>query len=92
VIATDSIKNIVNLVARENLRLSTKEYDVAIAKIFLDGYPQVERVNVELVETQWQRYHSTTSRMVSALPGSPMAIRSQKSSPRGLHRDFIWRR
>ena len=21
----------------------------------LDGYPQVERVNVELVETQWQR-------------------------------------
>jgi urate oxidase len=72
VIATDSIKNIVNVVARENLRLSTEESDVAIAKIFLDGYPQVERVNVELVETQWQRSHSTASRMVSALPGSAM--------------------
>jgi urate oxidase len=55
VIATDSIKNIVNVVARENLRLSTEEYGVAITKKFLDGYPQVERVNVELVETQWQR-------------------------------------
>jgi urate oxidase len=55
VIATDSIKNIVNVVARENLSLSTEEYGVAIAKKFLDNYPQVERVNVELVETQWQR-------------------------------------
>src|SRR5271165_4697203 len=53
-IATDSIKNIVNVVGRENLRLSTEEYGVAIAKKFLDGYPQVERVNVELVETQWR--------------------------------------
>jgi len=55
VIATDSIKNIVNVVGRDSLRLSTEEYGVAIAKKFLDGYPQVERVNVELVETQWQR-------------------------------------
>jgi urate oxidase len=55
VIATDSIKNIVNVVGRENLRLNTEEYGIAIAKKFLDGYPQVDRVNVELVETQWQR-------------------------------------
>ena len=55
VIATDSVKNIVNVVGRESLRLSTEEYGVAIAKKFLDGYAQVERVNVELVETQWQR-------------------------------------
>ena len=44
-----------NVVGRDSLRLSTEEYGVAIAKKFLDGYPQVERVNVELVETQWQR-------------------------------------
>lgn len=55
VIATDSIKNIVNVVGRENLSLSTEEYGLAIAKKLLDSYPQVERVNVELVETQWQR-------------------------------------
>ena len=40
VIATDSIKNIVNVVGRENVRLSTEEYGVAIAKKFLDGYPR----------------------------------------------------
>ena len=83
VIATDSIKNIVNVVGRENLRLNTEEYGVAIAKKFLDGYPQVDRVNVELVETHGSVCPSTASRMVSALPGSAMAIRSQKSSPRG---------
>ena len=55
VIATDSVKNIVNVVGRESLRLSTEDYGVAIAKKFLDSYAQVERVNVELVETQWQR-------------------------------------
>ena len=41
VIATDSVKNIVNVVGRESLRLSTEEYGVAIAKKFLDGYAQV---------------------------------------------------
>ena len=55
VIATDSVKNIVNVVGRESLRLSTEDYGVAIAKKFLDNYPQVERANIELVETQWQR-------------------------------------
>src|SRR6516164_3284894 len=55
VIATDSVKNIVNVVGRENLSLSTEEYGVATAKKFLDRYPQVERVNIALVETQWQR-------------------------------------
>ena len=55
VVATDSVKNIVNVVARENLRASTEELGIAIAKRFLDRYEHVERVNVDLVETQWQR-------------------------------------
>jgi urate oxidase len=55
VIATDSVKNIVNVIARENLRASTEEFGVAIARKFLDRYQHVQRVNVELVETQWQR-------------------------------------
>ena len=55
VVATDSIKNIVNVVARENLRASTEEFGTAIAKKFLGRYEHVRRVNIDLVETQWQR-------------------------------------
>ena len=54
-IATDSIKNIVNMTARDSLRLGNEAFGVAIAKKFLDRYEQVERVSVEIVETQWQR-------------------------------------
>jgi urate oxidase len=55
VVATDSIKNIVNVVARENLRANTEEFGIAISKKFLDRYKHIERVNVDLSETQWQR-------------------------------------
>lgn len=55
VIATDSIKNIVNIVSRENLRAGNEAYGVAIAKRFLDRYRQVEKANVTVAETQWQR-------------------------------------
>jgi urate oxidase len=55
VIATDTCKNIVNIVARENLRASNEAFGMAIGKRFLDRYRQVERVNVQVVETQWQR-------------------------------------
>jgi urate oxidase len=55
VIATDSIKNIVNITARDNLSLDNETFGIAIARQFLDRYRQVERANVEVVETQWQR-------------------------------------
>ena len=54
-VATDSIKNIVNVVARENLRLDKEEFGIAIVKRFLDRYAQVETVAVEVVETVWRR-------------------------------------
>src|SRR5258708_3608107 len=40
-IATDTIKNIVNIVARENLALATEEFCQVLAKRFLDTYPQI---------------------------------------------------
>jgi urate oxidase len=92
VIATDSIKNIVNVVARENLRLSTEESDVAIAKIFLDGYPQVERVNVELVGNAVAALSFDGKPHGFSFTRVGNAIRSQKSTPRGLDRDLFWRR
>ncbi len=55
VVTTDTCKNIVNVVSRQNLTLSTEELGVAIAKKFLENYKHVDRVNVHLTETGWER-------------------------------------
>jgi urate oxidase len=54
-IATDSIKNIVNIVARENLALDTEPFCVAVAQRFLQRYAQVDSVTVDGLETKWVR-------------------------------------
>jgi urate oxidase len=55
VVSTDTVKNIVNIVAHENLGLDTEEFGKAVAQRFLDRYPQVEAVNIELHEVKWTR-------------------------------------
>ena len=55
VIATDSIKNIVNLVAREQVEAEAEDFCQAIARRFLEAYGHVERVNVLGTETRWTR-------------------------------------
>ena len=55
VVATDTIKNIAYIVARENLAASTEQYGEALAARFLERYPQVERVRVSMRETRWSR-------------------------------------
>ncbi len=55
VVATDTIKNIVNIVARENLRAATEPFAAALAGRFLDRYPQVEKATVIALETKWNR-------------------------------------
>jgi urate oxidase len=55
VIATDSIKNVVNVVARENLTASAEQFCVHIAERFLSRYEQVSRVIVQTYETKWTR-------------------------------------
>ena len=54
-VATDTVKNVVNMTARDSLKLDNEPFGIAIAKKFLDRYKQVERVRVEIVEAQWQR-------------------------------------
>ena len=41
-VATDTIKNIVNIVARENLALDNEPFCVAVAQQFFKEYPQVD--------------------------------------------------
>jgi urate oxidase len=56
VVATDTIKNIVNIVARENIGLDTEAFVEALARRYLDRYPQVERTIVTAWETRWVRF------------------------------------
>jgi urate oxidase len=54
-IATDTMKNIVNVVARENLALDTEPFCVALTQRFLKEYAQVDTVTVDALETKWVR-------------------------------------
>lgn len=54
-IATDSVKNIVNVTAARNLSLDKEAFVAAVAKVILDTYPQVEAVTIEADETRWIR-------------------------------------
>jgi urate oxidase len=55
VVSTDTIKNVVNIVAREHPGLPTELFCQAVAARFLDRYEQVERATVEAHETKWAR-------------------------------------
>ncbi len=55
VIATDTIRNIAYIVARENMTASTELYGQALAARFLARYKQVQQVRVSLHETRWTR-------------------------------------
>jgi urate oxidase len=55
VIATDTIKNIVNIVARENIAASAEAFCEALAVRFLERYTQVDSVAVTAHETKWCR-------------------------------------
>jgi urate oxidase len=54
-LCTDTVKNVVNIVARENLALGKEDFCVAITRKFLDRYPQVESVTIDALETKWNR-------------------------------------
>jgi urate oxidase len=54
-VSTDTIKNVVNVVARENTSLSPEEFCQVLAKKFLDTYPQVASVAITSHETKWER-------------------------------------
>jgi urate oxidase len=54
-ICTDTVKNVVNVVARENLGLDTEAFCAAVADKFLVSYPQVDTATVTAHETKWDR-------------------------------------
>src|SRR5437016_10778021 len=54
-VSTDTIKNVVNIVARENTGLCTEELSQVLSKKYLDTYPQIASVALTVHETKWSR-------------------------------------
>ena len=54
-VSTDTIKNVVNVIARENTSLCTEEFCQVLAKKYLDTYPQIASVALTVHETKWSR-------------------------------------
>ena len=55
VVPTDTMKNLVNVLAFEHLDAANEPFALAIAQCFLDRYPQVSEAQVEVEETVWGR-------------------------------------
>ena len=55
VVATDSIKNTVNVFAQKKLGPENEEFGLALGQHFLKTYPQVSRVEITLSEHCWNR-------------------------------------
>ena len=53
-VSTDTVKNVVNVVARENLTAGNELFCKAVAEKLL-GYPQCETATVEAYQTKWTR-------------------------------------
>ena len=54
-VSTDTVKNVVNVVGRENLDLPNELFCKAIADRFFHDYPQVEKATITASETKWTR-------------------------------------
>jgi len=54
-VSTDTIKNIVNIVARENTGLCAEEFCQVLAGKYLETYPQISSVAITSHETKWSR-------------------------------------
>ncbi len=54
-VATDTVKNVINIVAYENLDAGTESFCAAVAHKLLDSYTSVESATVTAHETKWTR-------------------------------------
>lgn len=55
VVATDTIKNAVNVLAKQQLGEEIERFGMALGRHFLDRYEQVSRATIEVAEKKWER-------------------------------------
>jgi urate oxidase len=79
-VPADTIKHIVNLVAREKLGAETEPFGVLLAQHFLDKFPQVDTAQVQMTEGCWDRI---------AVKGRPQVQSFIEKSPAKLFAEII---
>jgi len=97
VVATDSIKNTVNALAKRKLGGETEAFGVAIAGHFLKTYKQVARVEVKLHEHCWDRIsiggkphaHSFVEKSAARPFAGIVATRKQMEVEAGIEELFL---
>src|SRR3954447_7350891 len=55
VVATDTIRNTINVLARQHLCEEIEEFAITLGQYFLERYPQVRGAEIEIAERPWQR-------------------------------------
>ena len=83
VVPTDTMKNLVHVLALEHLDAANEPFALALAQCFLDRYEQVAEVQVEIDETVWSRMRIDGGPTSTASCGRRAARRSPASLPRG---------
>lgn len=63
IVATDTIKNTVHVLAQQYLGDVIEDFSLALARHFLAKYSQVERITIELTLRPWDRYETPEGRM-----------------------------
>jgi urate oxidase len=81
VVATDSIKNTVNVLAKQKLGDEIERFALALGEHFLEKYPQVENTIIDIAERDWQR-------MTSDGVGQPHAFLGNDNSRRVTHMEI----
>ncbi len=57
VVATDTMKNTVNVLAQQHLGAETERFALRLARHFTGQYPQIRRATIEAEERVWERLH-----------------------------------
>src|SRR5437868_15451231 len=55
VVATDTIKNTINVFARQHLGAELERFALILAEHFLTRYEQVDQAEIEISERNWER-------------------------------------
>jgi urate oxidase len=70
VVATDTVKNTVHVLAKDHLTTEVERFAVHLAKHFTSKYPQVQKATVEISQRIWERMGNHDHCFTA--PGSPI--------------------
>ena len=92
VVATDTMRNLVNVLALEHLEAANESFALTIAQCFLDRYRQVTEACVRVEETVWGRMRIDGREhgygFVRAEAGTPFACATVTRSSREIEAGF----